>query len=397
MGFLFERRARSRKSTSGLRSWFAKAPDAREVRDRLGRLLPRALKGAAVQATAKRVTAKLHPFAPPVTVEVEDDAAIVVRGDASTIGPAYIEDALARLAPVLEELEYAWDGDAPDYRAAALAWVVDELRAGATSLGMPKGRRFAVAADEVQTPLGPRGPAWRAAVLEDPSKARDVFPWWDRAPGHADRARALLALWHEVPWREAIDDAERALLRRVDGELRAAREANADLALPYAAWAEVAKQLDDLVHATELKARADADAEAHADAGAKPIGYRHYDVDVEIEGWLIRQPGSFLGKWEPDDNRYWAADDTRSFELMTIETTEGDSQALLSIAPPLHAVIAEEADGERRARAEAYDDDDVHVVHGLVTTAPHVAILTCKASAADEPWALATWRSLRRA
>jgi hypothetical protein len=39
----------------------------------------------------------------------------------------------------------------------------------------------------------------------------------------------------------------------------------------------------------------------------------------------------------------------------------------------------------------------VRVVVGLVIDAPHVAIVTCKVAPADEAWALATWRSLRRA
>ena len=69
---------------------------------------------------------------------------------------------------------------------------------------------------------------------------------------------------------------------------------------------------------------------------------------------------------------------------------------LLDVAP-LHPVIERLSDGDRRGRAEAYDTDGVHVVHGLVASAPHVAILTCKGAERDQPWALATWRSLRLA
>jgi hypothetical protein len=58
-------------------------------------------------------------------------------------------------------------------------------------------------------------------------------------------------------------------------------------------------------------------------------------------------------------------------------------------------VIERVTEGARCGRAEAYDDEDVHVVHGLMAAAPNVAIMTCKGSQADEAWALATWRSLR--
>jgi hypothetical protein len=68
---------------------------------------------------------------------------------------------------------------------------------------------------------------------------------------------------------------------------------------------------------------------------------------------------------------------------------------LLEVAPEVHPVIERIADDTRRGRAEAYVDGGIHIVHGLMACAPHVAILTCKGSKADEEWALATWRSLR--
>ena len=39
----------------------------------------------------------------------------------------------------------------------------------------------------------------------------------------------------------------------------------------------------------------------------------------------------------------------------------------------------------------------MRVIHGLVVAAPEVAIVTCKGTVADEPWALQTWKSVRRA
>ena len=75
--------------------------------------------------------------------------------------------------------------------------------------------------------------------------------------------------------------------------------------------------------------------------------------------------------------------------------TDQDSQQLIDIAPEAHVVVERITEETRRGRAEAYDEGDVHIVHGLMAVAPEIAILTCKGTRADEPWALATWRSLR--
>jgi hypothetical protein len=59
----------------------------------------------------------------------------------------------------------------------------------------------------------------------------------------------------------------------------------------------------------------------------------------------------------------------------------------------VHPVIDRYAEGEQRGRAEAFEDEGVPVVIGLMARAPHVGILTCKGGERD--WALSTWRSLR--
>lgn len=382
MGYVIERAARSRKARSGLRALLGRAPDAGEVRARLVRLLPRMWKGE-IEATAKRITAKLHGFAPPIRFAIADDGELIVRSDDAGLGPGYHDEVFARLDPVLEELDYAWAGPAPDTRAGALAWLADELRGGATRIAMPEDRRFLI--DGVQTALGPRDAAWCAAVLADPAAGRDAFAWWERGPGQLARSRALLAMWHEVPWREPFDKAEHAIMEQVDADLETARAAGLDV--PYAAWAALADHLGDHPRAKELAARAD---------GPATIGYRRHDMVVELpSGWVLALPAAFAGKWEGE--RYWASDGARVVEVALLETTEDDSASLLDVAPPLHPVIDRAADGDRHARVEAYREDDVHIVHGIVAMAPHVAILTCKGSPDDEPWALATWRSLRRA
>jgi hypothetical protein len=55
-------------------------------------------------------------------------------------------------------------------------------------------------------------------------------------------------------------------------------------------------------------------------------------------------------------------------------------------------VIERIVEAQRHGRAEAFEDGGVPVVIGIMCTAPHVGILTCKGGTRD--WALATWRSL---
>ena len=56
-------------------------------------------------------------------------------------------------------------------------------------------------------------------------------------------------------------------------------------------------------------------------------------------------------------------------------------------------MIARFSDDARRGRAETSSEDGVKIVHGLMVSAPNVAILTVKNG--DEAWALEMWRSLR--
>lgn len=353
MGFGIDLRARSRKA-KGL---FRRAPDPREIAERLGRLLPRAFKGW------DRKTSQIvaHPAAPPVDLAL-DGAELVVRGETWQVGPGYHADVLARFAPLLEELDLVWDAPAlPQIQDAMCAWFADELRGGRTRF---IERPFVIDGGvdaAVLTPLGPRDAAWRAAVLADPRHAADAFAWWDEGPGRAARSRALLALWNEVPPREPLDDAERALLERVEEDLAAARKAGVEVP-------------------------------------AEDIGYRRYDLDVDLSGgWTVRLAGGFVGKWEDDGARYWATDGERAIEFQSMTADDaGDSDALLGVAPEVHPVIERFAEGSRRGRAEAYTDGDVRIVIGLVADAPHVGILTCKGEPRDDAWALATWKSLRR-
>jgi hypothetical protein len=408
--FGIERRARSRKARTGLRAILGgKPPDAREVGDRLVRLARRMFKDAVLDASPKRITLALHPAASPVRLLVLPEGDLELRAETAVVGPGYHADVLERVAPILDELEYVWDGgdggdggDDRDPGPRMLAWLAGELAAGATRIAMPAERSFRIDC-AVQTAMGPRDAAWRDAVIADPARGADAFAWWHRAPGHRERSRALLAMWHEVAWREPLDDDERGVLERADADLIAAHRASAELALPWREWAELLDHLGEGgAHSADVRARAAATIQAEAEAGAGEaprIGYRRHPMEIELSGgWSLELSGAFVGRWEQEGDRWWATDGDRVVEFTSLTAeAETDSDRLLAVAPEAHPVLERLSRGELRGRAEVSDDGDIHIVHGLMARAPHVAILTCKGARADEAWALATWRSLRNA
>ncbi|HTL35928.1 MAG TPA: hypothetical protein VL326_22515 [Kofleriaceae bacterium] len=386
MGFPFAYRAKSRKG-KGL---FRKAPDPREVGDRFGRLLKRMQGSAVLRAAWKgdRYLAELEVSAlvPPISLVVGDDAELAISGDA-TFGPAVIADVSARMAPILEELDFVWVSEPPALEGAQAMLCVklrDTLQKtdGPVRIGVP-ARKFLIDAP-ILTALGPRDAAWRDGVSADASRARDAFPYWQTGPGQAALARALVAMWLEIPWREPLDREERDLFKQVDEDLRAARKAKLDV--PWRAWQELLRHLGI----------EDEDVDEHAKAASDPeIGYRRYDLEAELSGgWSVHLPGSMISHWEDEGARYWATDGDRVVEFSSLTAEEErDSAKLLAVAPEAHEVIERFVDGDRHGRAEAFEDDGVPVVIGLVACAPHVGIVTCKGG--EREWALSTWRSLR--
>ncbi len=340
---------------------------------------------AVVDTSAKRVTLDFHPGAGPMRIVVLADGDLEITGETGTIGPGYHADAVARIAPVLDELDFVWTEDEEDPRTAMTAWLAREIAAGATRIGVPAELDFQIAA-AVLTPMGPRDRAWCDAVIADPARGADAFAWWDEGAGQLERSRALLAMSLAVPWREPLDGDERSLMVGVDKDLKVARKKSLDV--PYAEWAELLAHLGEDERAAEMRTRA-------GDTTAT-LGYRRHPMSVELDaGWKLELPGSFVGSWE--DDRYWATDGDRLVEVTCLSTTsEHDSEKLLAVAPEQHPVVERITEDDRRGRAEVYDEGDVHIVHGLMAVAPEVAILTCKGKRTDEAWALATWRSLRR-
>ncbi|MCX5746370.1 MAG: hypothetical protein NT062_28165, partial [Proteobacteria bacterium] len=232
MGYGIARTARSRKAKAGLRALLGKAPSAAAVGDRLVRLARRMLRGQVVDATPRRVTVQLHPFASPARIVVRPDGDLEFAAETLALGPGYHVDAMARFTALVDELDFQWVGDDPDPKLGMLAAVAELLRGdGPVALGMPAERTFVVDAP-VLTALGPRDAAWRAS----PERWPDAFAWWDTGPGQRARADALLAMWHELPWRAPLDDDERAAMARVAALLATARAADPAIPLPMAAW-----------------------------------------------------------------------------------------------------------------------------------------------------------------
>ena len=332
-----------------------------------------------------------HPRAPAARLVVNADAELTVKAQTSTLGPGYHAFVLAKLELVLEELDFVWAEPEPDPAEAMCKWLASELAKNDDQviIGLSEMRTFVCDAP-VMTALGPRDAAWRAAVLADPIKAADAFPWWSPGRGYVERANALLSMWQEVPWREPLDTIETDLMEQVDVQLAAAQAAGVT-DLPYPEWAEILGWLgrDDKAALEVMKLAGDRKA---------TIGYRRLDMEIALSGgWVIQVPAAFSGRWEDEDARYLASDGERAIEFTSLTAEdETDSRKLLDVAPESHQVIDRFDEGARVGRAEASDEDDFHLVHGLVAHAPHVAILTLKGRKSDEPWALKTWRSLRR-
>jgi hypothetical protein len=390
VGFGIDRRARSRKG-KGL---FRRAPDPNEVGKQLAFLLMRMKRTTSRQLKKEdRFVAEVtfHPRAPAAKLVVGPDAELSVKAQTSTLGPGYHADVLERLQPILDELDFVWTEPEPDPAEAMCKWLADKLSQGDDQLWVGLSGAYSFVSDAaVLTAVGPRDEAWRKAVLAEPARALDAFPWPRAGKGYGDLASALLAMWQEVPWREPMDDAETALMERVDAELAAAQRAGVT-DLPYEAWAELLRYLgrDDDAAEKVYKLAGDRD---------NTIGYRRLDMDIALTGdWIVRVPGSFAGRWEDDHTRYLASDGQRAIEFTSL-TAEGetDSAKLLAVAPEQRPVIDRFVDGTRHGRAETSDEDYVHIVHGLVADAPHVAILTLKGKKSDEAWALRTWRSVHR-
>jgi hypothetical protein len=406
--------ARSTRARRGVRSLLGGAPPAAEVVAQLGRLGPRLFGVAAIddEAAAEDEDPELRafgyalaPHAEPVRVAVRASGDVVITARTSTLGPGYHVAVAHRLARLAEELELAWLEPSPlllptargAIEAAHVGWLAARLRAGLgrtrTRIALGDAPHFHLEAP-IHTPLGPRDEAWRTAVLADARAGRDAFPWWGEGPVAQASGRALRAMWCEVPWREPLDDDERALLARVDADLRVVLAAgwtgDGVIEPPWAAWAELQGWLglDDAV--VEEVARRAGDDEA-------AIGYRRWPMTMALSGgWTARLPGDVMTGLADDGAGLWATNGVVAIEFVSVTAVgQRDAAALLATAPERHPVCARHDGGGRYGRVERQIDGEVHLWHAMMAAPEAVALLTLKGAAADEAWALDVWRSLR--
>lgn len=393
------------KAGRGARALFSRVPKAEAVRERIGWLLRRKL-GGKVANVGGGFSLELHPAA-SVRLGVPGDGVLELTCDVTSAGPGLASYALTVVEQLFDEIDFVWPTDAAAAGAsprepAALQqgfgeWVQAQVRAarsgGARQLGMPASPAYEVAA-AVLTPLGPRDEPWCEAVLADPEAARDGWPLWQPA-GEAElaRARALWALWMEVPWREPVTDEDQALLVRVHRELAAAHKRDAKLELPWAEWAQLLDHADlDDELAAEISARSQ---------GQKPTaGYHRYAARVELaHGWSLRVPPRCVWTSGEDGESLQAMDGERSLRCTCAESP-GDVATSILAKIPMRADVVERFEGDGQVgRAEVRQDEDhyVSVMSGIMTTDDHAAVLTVLTLPGDTEWGLEVWRSLRRA
>ena len=225
---------------------------------------------------------ELHPAARLAVISLAADGVLSVRAETSRIGPGYHADVIARLTPILDELDYEWDA-APDRDPidAMCAWLADELRGdGQRRVGVPVDRELSQRCAGADGARPARCGMARRRARRAAARCRCVRVVATRRRATA-RSRALLAMWLEVPWRAPLERDERELMEQVDTDLRAAHAAKLDV--PWADWAELLDNLGaDDDHATNVRARA---------TGEAAIGYRRLDMDVELSGgWMVCLP-----------------------------------------------------------------------------------------------------------
>ena len=378
------------------------------VSSRHGKLLANAWQDGAAVAFV------LHPLAEAVTL-TDEGGAVTLEAMTSSVGPGYhafVCDLARELADELatpwaeddeeygDETEFFEHGDFGRLQEEMLAWlgslaaaVLEQVEPDSSELAvaMPLGDRF-VNLDFANTPLGPRSREWFEAVARDASRGIDFFAWWERGLGASYLAgRALAELWNRIPWRPPLDEDEERLMRETLELLRAAHEAEPDRPLPWAAWVELARLVDDAVP-TDVTEAAERDE-------SPPIGYRRHDVVAALPGgWSVRVPGSLAAG--VDEEGAWVAHDVSRSVYASVLSTGGQPVDLSDLEPEEGEEHAHDDEGARRrawAAVEQEAEGPELVLRGVAASGDSVATITITCEPADEQWALGVWRSLRRA
>lgn len=373
--------------------------------------------------------AELHPGAEPVRFEVRD-AGVTVEANTATAGPGYHRHVCELVDALGEVLAIEWsrsdeDDEEPgdptgyfarrdtaaleehflDWLGATVARALELAGEGMSGLALmlPAGHAFEHEGF-VATQLGPRDEAWMRAILDDPRRGIDVFPWWNAGrDARYFRDLALTRMWTEVRWRKPLDADERALLESVVTWIERAHGLDPSIPLP---WIE---QSELFTHLGEESLRA---TRAHVKAEGKlatdPVGYRRRPVRAVLSGgWSLTVPGELAETWE--ERGTWVAwDATRAvwFTSLSVREVDGEpspsAEETLRHLPPLRSEeLLELERGDLRGLAgfveEERDGELIHRLEAHAAIGPHAAIGTIVyGDPKDREWAMSTWASLTR-
>ncbi len=301
----------------------------------------------------------VHPAAIPVGVILFKPNHIVVNAETSGAGPGYHQFLCEALKAVAPGLKITWDlgncvdptgfflnGNRDALESVYLRWLADQAvdlldmyQRGAQhlSLSLPTPDRFfhdwAVA-----TPLGPRPESWLETVSQDPSRGKDVFPWWDAGLGaNYYLGRALSLLWMSIRFRPPMTETEQAAIQDMLNSFDFAYKAAPRLRYPYREWADfisMTERNDEIAQAVLSKA-------VDEDDQRRPLfGYRRRNyLAVFPSGWRITLPGSFAEAQMENGWQGW--DDTRTVQIGVIDAppaadgSKTPAEEIIKGAPPL--------------------------------------------------------------
>lgn len=369
-----------------------------------------------------------HPAGDSFVIAASDDGTLEAGGDTSPVGPglhAYLVD-LARAIDrdfrvgwrdVSDETGYWETSDRAALEDAMLRWIEEVARAlrkaaseGSTGfmLSLPAGESYEHDG-LVATALGPRDASWVEAVAAggEPGRrrAREHFAWWE--PGvdaRQELSRALVLLWVDVRWREALTDDEAGVQAEAARLLERAFRRDASLELPWREWRELLALLGaEGELAREVARRADA-----VSADLPKIGYRRRNVRVTLPGgWTIDVPGSCVLEYQDEGRTFVAWEGGRTAWVSSLELRDRAGRPV-----PAARILADERaklegeplrfEGERVCGHAAFarersGDPPAWTLDGRSAVDGSLAITTIAVERdADRPWAIATWQSLDR-
>lgn len=356
---------------------------------------------------------QLHPAAGDIVIAAVDRTRLEMAGSTWELGPGYH----AHLCELLHTLEreqcvrwhagvagspegdatgFFWSGEVEPLERQALLSLQEYARAqlsvaprAEAPWPLPGAYQFDFDG-EIATALGPRNRDWLSQVVADPSRGRDVFPWWEQGLGSAYRlGRASTEMWLNVRWRLAVTEAEKACQEQVLALLAQAHATDPKLDFPWKEWRELRSFVSDAAPVRDHG----------AEQARPPIGYRRRPVRVSLPGsWSLQIPGPFAESWEEGAFTAWLGGRTILFasgdhqEARGLTTGQGSNPRPLSLAgiPPQLTCQASSSTISTEGGAALLQIMAVFMGAGK---AARVTILLD--DPAEEPWAIAALESLR--